>query len=120
MTFQVPVKQKIQRDEDTKLKVESSHPLSPICHYQKASPYCHLTDRFYKQVIVVGAGLGGLGAAIAILLGGHDVTVLESTSEIAEVLPLIPTVLPFILTIFRSEPVFNSFLIVVTWCRHGV
>lgn len=38
-----------------------------------------------EQVIVVGAGLGGLGAAIAILLAGHDVTVLESAAEIAEV-----------------------------------
>lgn len=37
------------------------------------------------QVIVVGAGLGGLGAAIAILLAGHDVTVLEAASEIGEV-----------------------------------
>jgi salicylate hydroxylase len=34
---------------------------------------------------VVGAGLGGLGAAISILLAGHDVLVLESASEIAEV-----------------------------------
>jgi len=38
-----------------------------------------------KQIIVVGAGLGGLGAAIAILLAGHAVTVLESAAEIAEV-----------------------------------
>lgn len=38
-----------------------------------------------EQVIVVGAGLGGLGAAIAILLAGHTVTVLESAAEIAEV-----------------------------------
>ncbi|CAK7219080.1 hypothetical protein SCUCBS95973_003703 [Sporothrix curviconia] len=37
------------------------------------------------NVIVVGAGLGGLGAAIAILLAGHDVTVLESASTIGEV-----------------------------------
>jgi cation diffusion facilitator CzcD-associated flavoprotein CzcO len=37
------------------------------------------------QVIVVGAGLGGLGAAISILLAGHDILVLESASEIAEV-----------------------------------
>lgn len=37
------------------------------------------------QVIIVGAGLGGLGAAIAILLAGHNVTVLESTAEIGEV-----------------------------------
>lgn len=33
----------------------------------------------------MGAGLGGLGAAIAILLGGHEVTVLEAASEIGEV-----------------------------------
>ncbi|KAI1325989.1 FAD/NAD(P)-binding domain-containing protein [Xylariaceae sp. FL0255] len=37
------------------------------------------------NVIIVGAGLGGLGAAIAILLAGHDVTVLESASEIGEI-----------------------------------
>ncbi|KAI2619141.1 FAD/NAD(P)-binding domain-containing protein [Hypoxylon sp. NC1633] len=37
------------------------------------------------HVIVVGAGLGGLGAAIAILLAGHNVTVLESASEIGEI-----------------------------------
>ncbi|KAI1775777.1 FAD/NAD(P)-binding domain-containing protein [Hypoxylon cercidicola] len=37
------------------------------------------------HVIIVGAGLGGLGAAIAILLAGHKVTVLESASEIGEI-----------------------------------
>ncbi|OAA60280.1 Aromatic-ring hydroxylase-like protein [Niveomyces insectorum RCEF 264] len=37
------------------------------------------------RVIVVGAGLGGLGAAIGVLLAGHDVTVLESAAEIGEV-----------------------------------
>ncbi len=49
-------------------------------------------DSLTIQVIVVGAGLGGLGAAIAILLAGHDILVLESTSEIAEVTP------PFLLS----------------------
>ncbi|PSR82628.1 FAD binding domain-containing protein [Coniella lustricola] len=42
-------------------------------------------DASKLNTIVVGAGLGGLGAAIAILLGGHDVTVLEAASEIGEV-----------------------------------
>lgn len=42
-----------------------------------------------SQVIIVGAGLGGLGAAIGVLLAGHNVTVLESTAEIAEVIILI-------------------------------
>ncbi|KAF2146655.1 uncharacterized protein K452DRAFT_194867, partial [Aplosporella prunicola CBS 121167] len=37
------------------------------------------------HVIVVGAGLGGLGAAIAILLAGHTVSVLESAPAIGEV-----------------------------------
>ncbi|TVY30272.1 FAD-dependent monooxygenase, partial [Lachnellula hyalina] len=37
------------------------------------------------QVIIVGAGLGGLGAAIALLLAGHDVDVFEAASEISEV-----------------------------------
>ncbi|KAL4769800.1 hypothetical protein BDW60DRAFT_224647 [Aspergillus nidulans var. acristatus] len=37
------------------------------------------------EVIIIGAGLGGLGAAIAIRLAGHSVTVLESAREIGEV-----------------------------------
>lgn len=36
-------------------------------------------------MIIIGAGLGGLGAAIAIRLAGHSVTVLESAREIGEV-----------------------------------
>ena len=34
---------------------------------------------------MIGAGLGGLGAAISILLAGHDVTILEAAAQIAEV-----------------------------------
>ncbi|KAL0943452.1 FAD binding domain-containing protein [Colletotrichum truncatum] len=37
------------------------------------------------NVIIVGAGLGGLGAAIGILLAGHNVTVLEAAPDIGEV-----------------------------------
>ncbi|KAF2728862.1 FAD binding domain-containing protein [Polyplosphaeria fusca] len=37
------------------------------------------------DVVIIGAGLGGLGAAISILLAGHSVHILESASEIGEV-----------------------------------
>jgi salicylate hydroxylase len=37
------------------------------------------------KVIIVGAGLGGLGAAISILLAGHNVHILEVASEIGEI-----------------------------------
>ena len=39
----------------------------------------------HLDVIIVGAGLSGIGAAISYALGGHSVRVLESTSQIAEV-----------------------------------
>jgi salicylate hydroxylase len=38
------------------------------------------------KIIVVGAGLGGVGAAISCLLAGYSVYILESTSEIGEVI----------------------------------
>ncbi|KAJ5217940.1 uncharacterized protein N7498_000039 [Penicillium cinerascens] len=37
------------------------------------------------KFIVVGAGIGGLGAAIALLLAGHNVQVLEAAKELGEV-----------------------------------
>ncbi|KAG5748253.1 hypothetical protein H9Q69_007416 [Fusarium xylarioides] len=43
------------------------------------------SDSSKLHVIIVGAGLGGLGAAIAVRLAGHDVTVLESAPAIGEV-----------------------------------
>jgi phytoene dehydrogenase-like protein len=45
----------------------------------------HQTIPNIPQIMIVGAGLGGLGAAIALLLAGHDVEVFESASEIGEV-----------------------------------
>lgn len=37
------------------------------------------------KVVVVGAGLGGLSAAIALALRGHSVTVLEQAPALGEV-----------------------------------
>jgi salicylate hydroxylase len=37
------------------------------------------------HIIVVGAGLGGLSAAISCSLAGHKVTVLEQAAQLGEV-----------------------------------
>lgn len=37
------------------------------------------------RIIVVGAGLGGLSAAIALARRGHSVTILEQASKLGEV-----------------------------------
>lgn len=37
------------------------------------------------KVVIVGAGLGGLGAAISIALAGHKVRLIERAPEIKEV-----------------------------------
>lgn len=37
------------------------------------------------KIIIVGAGLSGLAAAIQAALGGHSVLVLESAKELGEV-----------------------------------
>ncbi|KAI5857791.1 hypothetical protein BZA05DRAFT_106304 [Tricharina praecox] len=50
-----------------------------------AHEYIHPTAGCKLNVVIVGAGLGGLGAAIGISLAGHNVTVLEAASEIGEI-----------------------------------
>lgn len=37
------------------------------------------------DIVIIGAGLGGLAASISCALGGHNVTVLEQARELAEV-----------------------------------
>ena len=38
------------------------------------------------QVLVIGAGIGGLSASIAIKNAGHDVTILEKVPKLQEVM----------------------------------
>ncbi|KIW20260.1 hypothetical protein PV08_00835 [Exophiala spinifera] len=59
------------------------------------------------DILVVGAGLGGLGAAIALRLAGHNVIVLESAAEIGEVGAGIQ-VLPNSSKVLRSWGVFDK------------
>ena len=40
------------------------------------------------QIIIVGAGLSGIGAAISCSLAGHAVVVIEAVKEIAEVMSI--------------------------------
>ena len=54
-------------------------PRIQIKQQQTRSPSCRL------QIIIVGAGLAGLGAAISCALAGHLVHVLECATEIKEV-----------------------------------
>ncbi|KAI6757054.1 hypothetical protein HG530_011652 [Fusarium avenaceum] len=49
-----------------------------------AGPH-HLKSPISLDIIVVGAGLSGLAAAVSCLLSGHKVTILESASALQEV-----------------------------------
>lgn len=44
-----------------------------------------MTAKCQLEVIIVGAGMGGLGTALALRQAGHRVTVLEQAPEFVEV-----------------------------------
>jgi salicylate hydroxylase len=50
-------------------------------NYERASRMAQLP----KRILIVGAGLGGLAASIALARRGHEVTVLEKAAQLGEV-----------------------------------
>jgi len=98
----VQVQTKIHRPESQKLRVRGSPP--PIITL--LVPEMSLLT--LEQVIVVGAGLGGLGAAVGILLAGHEVIVLEAAKEVGEVFPDCGSVNSFITDSFLGRCWYSS------------
>ncbi|KAF3001820.1 hypothetical protein E8E13_003353 [Curvularia kusanoi] len=45
----------------------------------------HRSPETKLNILIIGAGLGGLGAAISLLLTGHNVHILESTASLTEI-----------------------------------
>jgi 2-polyprenyl-6-methoxyphenol hydroxylase-like FAD-dependent oxidoreductase len=60
-----------------------------------------MANKRQLHIAIVGAGLGGLAAAISISLSGHRATILEQASEIGEVRTQLPH--PFITNSSRLE-----------------
>ena len=60
------------------------------------------------HVAIVGAGLGGLAAAISISLAGHRATILEQASELGEVCSYISSFSHPATNNPRSEPAYKS------------
>lgn len=75
---------KIQSTKEPELSADKQ------CHFLSLANFALISKRIIAprcqlNVIIIGAGIGGLGAVLAIRHAGHHVTVLEHAAEFVEV-----------------------------------
>jgi salicylate hydroxylase len=88
-----------------------------VTHYQNGSKAPE-PARLKLDVVIVGAGIGGLACAVALARRGHSVRVLEQAPKLGEASLLTQSMLPW-LTMIRSARAFTFLLTRDDCCTNG-